>query len=890
MTRALFFILVFVCSIVQAQAQPPRGNKPGGGPRQAMPGKVYGKIVDADTKKPVEYAVVQVFKAVAAGEDSTKATLVGGGISAANGDFSVENVPVGESMTLAVNFVGYGIHRSNFTLNPGQGMGMTEKDLGNIKLAVSSTMKEVIIDGGDGDFKIEFDKRIYDVEKNPMNAGGTAEDVLRNIPSVQVDLDGNVTMRNSAPQIFIDGRPTTLTIDQIPADAIQKVEVITNPSAKYDAGGGGGGIVNIVMKHNRGMGYNGSLRAGADSRPRYNIGGDINLRQGKFNFFANGNYNQRKSISRGTTDRISYLPYDTTSLSQNQVSTNLGYFLSGKVGLDWFADNRNTWTLSQSITKGQFNPYDTIYAITDTLYNDITVGSSSYNRNSETNRTFQNYGTSLLYKHLFAKEGTELTADMNVNLIESSFQGDYVSDYGQPKPYYAPTTATNEIPYYSGGVKPEYRGLSSTQRQSGGGKMQLYTSQTDYTNKISDKLKVEAGLRGSVRHYESIYNNYRLNETTGQFEQLPGLLVNYEFVDQVYAAYGTVSKNAAKWKYQLGLRAESSNYEGKLRDTTLTFKVQYPISLFPSLYLTRVISETQDVQLALSRKVNRPSFNQLIPFVDYSDSLNVSRGNPELQPEFTHLAELSYQKSYNKKNVFIATAYARYITNLTIRNQVSEFNPIMQRDIVVNTYDNASSSTAVGLEFVSRNSFTPWFDLTMNLNLYNSSIDGTNISPTLTNSQSSWWTKANAIFKLPKGFTFQALFDYSSRKALTVGSSDRAGGMEGGGGGRGGGGGGMWGGTENTVQGYVEPTYGLDLSMKKEFGKNKNMTLTFSMQDVLRTRVQFTHSETDIFIQDTFRRRDWQLFRVNFGWKFGKVDAALFKRKNMKQSEGGMEG
>jgi hypothetical protein len=865
MTRFLFFLFICVCSVIQAQAQPPRGNKQGGGPRQAMNGKVYGKIIDADTKKPVEYAVVQVFKAVAASEDSTKAPLVGGGISAANGDFSVDNVPVGESMTLAVNFVGYGIYRSNFTLNPSQGMGMPEKDLGNIKLAVSSTMKEVVIDGGDGDFKIEFDKRIYDVEKNPMNAGGTAEDVLRNIPSVQVDLDGNVTMRNSAPQIFIDGRPTTLTIDQIPADAIQKVEVITNPSAKYDAGGGGGGIVNIVMKHNRGMGYNGSLRAGADSRPRTNIGGDINLRQGKFNFFANGNYNQRKSLSEGETKRITYYPNETSNLSQNQVSTNLGYFASGKIGADWFMDNRNTWTLSQSVTKGQFNPIDSINAFTD-LINDSSTTSSEYIRNSETNRQFQNYGTSLLYKHLFAKEGTELTADINVNLIESSFQGDYVSRYSDA--------------------------LANIQRQSGGGKMQLYTSQTDYTSKISDKLKVEAGLRGSVRHYESIYDNFRLNEATGQYEQLPGLLVNYEFVDQVYAAYGTVSKNAAKWKYQLGLRAESSNYEGKLRDTTLTFKVQYPISLFPSLYLTRVISETQDVQLALSRKISRPSFMQLIPFVDYSDSLNVSRGNPELQPEFTHLAELSYQKSYNKKNVFIATAYARYITNLTIRNQVTEFNPIMQRDIVVNTYDNASSSTAVGLEFVSRNSFTPWFDLTMNLNLYNSSIDGTNISPTLTNSQSSWWTKTNAIFKLPKGFTFQALFDYSSRKALTVGSSDRAGGMEGGGGGRGGGGGGggMWGGTDNTVQGYVEPTYGLDLSVKKEFGKNKNMTLTLSMQDVLRTRVQFTHSETDIFIQDTFKRRDWQLLRFNFGWKFGKVDAALFKRKNMKQNEGGMEG
>ena len=867
MTRLILCLLVLVSYISQAQAQPPRGNKQGGGQRQAMTGKVYGKIIDAESKKPVEYAVVQVFKTVAPGEDSTKAALVGGGISAANGDFSVDNVPVGESLTLAVNFVGYGIYRGNFTLNPGQGMGMPEKDLGNIKLAVSTTMKEVVIDGGDSDFKIEFDKRIYDVEKNPMNAGGTAEDVLRNIPSVQVDLDGNVSMRNAAPQIFIDGRPTTLTIDQIPADAIQKVEVITNPSAKYDASGGGGGIVNIVMKHNRGMGYNGSLRAGADSRPRANISGDINLRQGKFNFFATGNYNQRKSISRGYTDRDTYLLSDTTQLNQVQTSTNLGYFMSGKLGVDWFADNRNTLTLSQSITKGQFNPLDSIDAQTDTLVGGIQTGNSSYLRNSETNREFQNLGTSLLYKHLFAKEGTELTADINVNLIESSFQGDYVSIYSDDE--------------------------SNIQRQSGGGKMQLYTSQTDYTSKVNDRLKIEGGLRGSVRHYESIYDNYRLNQFTQQYEQLPGLLVNYEFVDQVYAAYGTVSKNSERWKYQVGLRAESSNYQGKLRDTPLSFKVQYPISLFPSLYLTRVISETQDVQLALSRKVNRPSFMQLIPFVDYSDSLNVSRGNPELQPEFTHLAELSYQKSYNKRNVIIATAYARFITNLTIRNQITEFSPIMQQDIVVNTYDNALSSTAMGLEFVSRNSITSWFDLTLNLNLYNSAIDGTNISPTLTNNQSSWWTKTNAIFKLPKGFTVQALFDYSSRKALTVGSSDRAGGLEGGGGGggrMGGGGGGMWGGTDNTVQGYVLPTYGLDLSVKKEFGKNKNMTFTLSMQDVLRTRVQFTHSESPYFVQDTFKRRDWRLLRFNFSWKFGKVDSALFKRKNMKQNEGGMEG
>jgi outer membrane receptor protein involved in Fe transport len=855
----LFAFLVLLASIIKAQP----GNVGGGGRMPgSQTGKVYGKVIEEENKKPIEYAVIQVFKAKKNPSDSTYGKLVSGGLSAANGDFSIDGIPVKENLTLVVSLIGFGMKTIDFTLTPG-GPGMPEKDLGNIKLSVSATLKEVTIDGSDPDFKIEFDKRVYDVEKNPMNAGGTGEDVLRNIPSLQVDMDGNVSMRNSAPQIFVDGRPTTLTIDQIPADAIQKVEVITNPSAKYDASGGAGGIVNIVMKHNRGMGYGGSFRLGVDSRPRYNTGGDINLREGKFNFFLNGNYNQRKSISSGTTDRLAYTTNPFTKLDQTQTSVNLGYFMNGKIGADWFADNRNTLTISQSLTRGQFNPTDEIEARTDSLIEGAEIlPFSIYQRESVTNRQFQNWGSSILFKHLFAKEGTELTADLNMNRIESRFQGDYNNRYSDAS--------------------------SNIQRQTGSGKMQLYTAQTDFTSKVNENLKVEFGLRGSVRHYESIYDNFLLIDSTNQFASIPGLLVNYEYWDQVYAAYGTVSKNLEKWKLQAGLRLESSDYQGELRDTTLKFRVQYPLSLFPSLFITRVINDKQDVQLAISRKVNRPSFMQLIPFVDYSDSLNVSRGNPELRPEFTNLAELSYQNSFSKKNVFIATLYARYITDLTVRNQITEFNALMNQEIVINTYDNAKNSAAFGLEFVGKGSVTEWFDLTVNLNLYNSSIDGTNISENLTNSLSSWWTKTNAIFKLPYSFTFQALFDYSSRKALTVGSSERGGGM--GGGGFGGGGGGGFGGTDNTVQGYVRPTYALDLSVKREFLKNKNMSLTISMQDVLRTRVQYTHSETDLFIQDTFRRRDWQVLRVQFGWKFGKVDSSVFKRKNMRQDGGSMEG
>ncbi len=275
---------------------------------------------------------------------------------------------------------------------------------------------------------------------------------------------------------------------------------------------------------------------------------------------------------------------------------------------------------------------------------------------------------------------------------------------------------------------------------------------------------------------------------------------------------------------------------------------------------------------------------QLIPFLDYSDSLNITSGNPELRPEFTNLVELAHQYNFNKSHTLMTTLYGRYMTNLTVRNQITQYSPVLQEDIVINTYDNALNSSAVGVEVVLRNKFTQWFELTTNINVYHSEIDGTNISPGLTNSQDSWWLKTNAMFKLPKSFTFQAMFDYSSRRALTVSGSG------GGGGGRGMGGGGMWGGTENTVQGYINPVFGLDLALRKEFTKPKGLSISINVQDVLKTRVNFTHSETDFFVQDTFRRRDWQLVRFQLNWKFGKIDQSLFKRKNTNQNTEGMDG
>jgi outer membrane receptor for ferrienterochelin and colicin len=856
-------IVVFLMAILSATtafAQPQTGGRPGGTGgsgagqpgRPAPKGRVYGKLFDARTNKPLEFVVLRIYKEDSLLVKEKNPLVLGGALSQSNGEFTIEDLPVGEKLTLRFSLAEVDAAYFVFSLKPSGGpMGLIEKDIGNLKLTFTGQLNTVNIDGGGP--RLEFDKRIYDVDKNPMNSGGTAEDVLRNIPSLQVDTDGNVQLRNAAPQIFVDGRPTTLTIDQIPADAIQRVELITNPSAKYDASGGGGGIVNIVMKHNRSSGYNGSVRTGVDKRGRVNSGVDFNIRQGKINFFANANYNQRRSISIGTTNRENVTP--AFSLFQDQYSMNDGFMLNGRGGFDWLIDNRNTITFSANIMKGSFAPFDTLNVTTDTLGG----GTGYYYRESNTKRAFQNIGGSALYKHLFTKEGTELNADINYNRIKSVFDGDYENIYNDANATYL--------------------------MQHGDVSQFLITSQIDFESKITDRFRIEAGTRASVRDFTTEYRNRQLEN--GIWTDITSLQVNYHYLDQVYAVYGTGALDLPTWKIKAGLRAESSDYKAELLSTGSNFSYKYPLALFPSLFVTRVITEKQDIQFALNRKINRPSFMTLSPFTDYSDSLNVQRGNPGLKPEFTQSGELSWQWIPNKKNTILVSAYGRYTTNVTVRQQYREPSSLNLGDtIVVTSYQNANSSQALGLEFVSKNSISKSIDISTNINVYNSSIDGTNLDSNLKNNISSYWIKSNITFKAPKNISFQAMFDYSSKRSLEVGSSERGGG--------GGGGGGMgmggWGGSNNTVQGYIEPTYGLDLSVRKEFLENRSLVLSFSAQDVLRTRVNIVHSTSPYFDQITYKRRDWQMFRFNISWKFGKMDSQLFKRKNMKMNEGGMEG
>lgn len=877
--KQLYFFIVAVLFMSFSNAQVPAGGGRLGGGQQMNIGRFYGRVIDSATNKALEAASVQLIQSkFDTVTKKRKDTVISGMLTTKGGNFSLESLPLFGNYRLKITAIGYREieQKVAFQMAPGRDMSQAlnnvDKDLGNIKLAIDPKMLEsVTVSANRSALSLGIDRKVFNVERNITSVGGTAIDVMRNVPSVSVDIDGNVTLRNNAPQIFVDGRPSTLTLEQIPADAISSVEIITNPSAKFDASGGTSGILNIVLKKNRKAGYNGSLRAGIDQRGKYNLGGDINVRQGKINVFANTNYGQRKSISIGETDRYTLFKYPSTRLAQYDKNTSVGHFAFARGGLDFFMDNRNTLTLSGIFVNGKFEPETVSDLYVDTLHNSNMTTSYSQ-RLSNTIGEFKNRGAMLSFKHNFAKPGKELTADANYNKSRNENRNDLSTDF------------YNTV---GGTISRKFRQLLE-----GAGENEFLTVQTDFSNPLSEKSKMEMGARMQIRSINS-RNDISFIEPNGSVTLQPSLSSRYENQDKVYAGYVTYSSAIKDFGYMLGLRVESSEYNGTVKtatrsakDTTITYSNDFPLSFFPSIFLTQKLKNSQELQLNFSRRINRPNFFQLFPFTDYSDSLNLSRGNPNLQPEFTYSSEISYQKTFTGNNSILASVYFKYTDQLITRYQAIEAHPVKPSDtVLINTFINANSSYVGGLEIIGRNTMAKWWEMTTNLNFFSSKI---NVNDPLIEDQSpifSYLVKINNTFRLPKNFSIQLSGDYQSKTVLPPGGSGG-----GGGGGRGGGpGGGFFGMTQTTSQGYIRPNYGVDFAVRYEFLKERRASLSLSVSDVFRTRRNDVYNESPSFVQNTFRRRDPQFFRLNFNWRFGKFDVSLFKRKNMRGEAEGMQ-
>jgi ferric enterobactin receptor len=851
---ALALSLVF-CSVVLAQAP---GAKPGGPPSI---GRVYGKILDS-VGQPVGQASALVLKSVF--DTTTKKkrlTLLKGMDTKANGEFNFEDMPISIPLVLRVSATGYQSRDLPFNIvssaasaksgppgnsSPFGNIPSFEKDMGSIRLNTDvKLLNAVDVTAKTPAMKLELDKKVFNVERNLVSAGGTAVDVMRNVPSVNVDIDGNVSLRGATPTIFVDGRPTTLSLDQIPADAIESVEVMTNPSAKYDASGGGAGILNIVLKKNRKKGYNGSISAGIDSHGAPNALVGFNIRQDKINVSANGMVNFMNGRTTGNTDRFTYLT-DTTHLLQQDINRNKGHFMFGQIGLDYFVSNKTTLSGSYIKVHGSFTPTDQSQIQTDSLTDQGTVTNYSY-RTADNSRVFDVNGVQLGMKHLFAKEGEQLTADGSYFGVNAHTSALYTTNYftGQPG-----------TPVYT-----------TTQQQTlATADPAFFTVQTDYTNPLTPKTKLEAGLRASIQRLSNNNNTYTIDKNGETTLDSLGIS-DYKSTSRVYAAYANLTSGFGKFGYAIGLRLESSSYSGDLLNTGQHFSNTYPLSFFPSIFLSQKFAHDQELQLSATRKVNRPGFFQLIPYTDYSDTLNITRGNPNLVPEFTESFELSYIKTFPHNNTLLISTYYKYTSNLITRFQDSGVNPI-GKPILINTYENANDAYTVGAEFTLTYNVTKWWDGSLNLNAYNSHINTENLNQP---SQSPLWSlfgKFNSNFKLPANFTLQLTAIYQSKTNLPVNLNSNQFGPPGSN-------------TQSSSQGYIKPFWGMDIAIKKSFLKNNAASITVSVTDIFRTRWSDQFSQSAFFAQEYDRLKDPQLVRFVFAYRFGKMDLNLFKRKNM---------
>lgn len=784
---------------VQAQQQQQ------GEPQAAL----LGKLLDDKTGKPVEYASVALLN-----PDSTVLT---GMLSKPNGDFDFRQLKPG-SYILKIYFIGYQTHFQSVAVK-------RTTDVGNIRLKSAATaLNEVEVVGEKPAFTMEIDKRVFNVDKNLASVGGTATDVLRQVPSVNVDIDGNVSVRNGSPTIFIDGRPSTLTLDQIPADAIASVEVVTNPSAKYDAEGMSG-ILNIVLKKNRRAGLNGLITAGISTTESTNAGIDLNLRQGKINFFVNYNLRDRKSPMKTHMFRKNIDDDTTTYMDQYQDGDFGRKFQSGRIGFDWFIDNRNTITISQGIVGGDFNNMNeqTIYDL-DIHQNRVRYASGR----NDSKRKFRNYTSQIGYKRTFAKEGRELTADFTYNRANGENRDDYSLQYYdmQHQPINSP-------------IQPELR------YANGNGNTSYMTGQIDFVNPLSETSKLEAGLRTNSRTFNNVLSTYGRDFDSGAFLYDSALSNDYHYTEQINAAYLSYTGAFGNFGFQTGLRAEQSFYSGELRNVKdASYKIDYPVSLFPSVFLTQKFKGDHEMQLNYSRRIRRPWFRDLLPNIEYNAN-SAERGNPALKPEFTNSFELSYLKDFDRKHNILASVYFRNTPNAITDFFVDTVLNLdgQERKVVLEYPINASVRNSYGLEVTMRNQLTKNWDVTTNVNFAQTKID----AGALSNSGFVWFGKINSNTKLPWSLTLQVTGEYESKRI--------------------------------EPQGEDAPEYQIDVAVKKDFFKKKNFSVSLGLNDIFNWDRDLSYTRTAFSESERYRKRVSRELRLNVSWRFGKMDTNLFKRK-----------
>lgn len=789
-------------------------------------GIITGRVIDSSTDKPMEFVNVTV-----SNKQSGKELPVGT-MSGIDGSFQLKNVPEG-SYQVKLSYVGYKAASVNAELHSSN----QSLDLNVVELYENThILDEVEVIGMKSQMRFELDRKVFNVDQNVAAAGASASEILETIPSVEVDDDGEISLRgNSSVTIWINGRPSGLTADnqgqileQLPAETIEKVEVITNPSAKYSPEGTSG-IINIVLKKNRQAGYFGGAQVGANTQGGYNAGGNINVNVGKWDAYAN--IGLRSSHREGYNN--SYRTYNDGTFLNSLADTE-----RRNTSLFFRAGTTYHLTDADALSLGGFGMVGGGWNRSRTNYESSVPGSfSSGFSNSDSDRDGRGGNVSLDYSHEFG-EGHDLMASVSFNA------------------WRMPNNTTYQRQY-------EYTDSLDTywQYQESNVKVNNWEFQLDYTNQINDKFRIEAGYKGTMSHEDSPMTTW-----TGPTETdmpLDEDLYNRFIYDQnIQALYATFGGRISDFSFSAGLRGEYWHNEAKslaygdLENEIKPFTTD-KFALFPSLFLSYSLPKDNELQINYTRRIRRPWGGQLNSFVNISDPTNISYGNPELQPQYSNAFELNYIKNWTN-HVISVSGYYRSTDD--VMQRIS-----FMRDGVMNTTnENVSQSLETGAEFVIKNNLFKRLDLTTTVNLYYNKLDGFSFLPEgLTTpvigeeeSDFSWNFNIMASIRLPWDLNLQMTGRYHSRQIL--------------------------------AQGSREPRYRIDGGIKKSLG---DWSFSVNVRDLLDSRKWNQMTYGSDFVQEAERRGGGRRVQFSVSYSFGNAKARKPDKRPSGNGEGGsMDG
>lgn len=796
-------------------------------------GSVKGKIVDENTGEPVEFVNIVL-------NHKGNNSMAGGTITDEQGSFRFDDLEYG-SYVLTVSYIGYQNTTREFTLSA------TAKHAHFKQIAISEdnqVLKEVEVTGIRSQMKFEIDKKVFNVDQAIAATGGSASDILQNIPSVEVDTEGTVSLRGSeSVTVWINGKAQGLTADnqgdileQMPAESIERIEVITNPSAKYSPEGTVG-IINIVLKRDRKAGYYGSAQVGASMYDLdfggYNASANINYSSGKLDAYANISYRERHHRNENTSYRENYIDGDTTYLDQRGNGHMKGRNMFARTGLTWHVTAKDH--ISVDLMGMMGNPRRS--NVIDYTGGSVTDGArrEDYTRSRTTTSTGQMlmYNISLGYKHEWST-----THWLDFTASRHHWGHDDCSEYMDST--------------YRGGVA-EY---GSYQLQESTGGSIDYEVQLDYENAFNENHKLQAGYRGTFTREDSPVSTYGDPNKQQEIESLYNRFIYNRDLHALYATYsGKLWKN---FGYQVGLRGEyyavttDSHHKKDGVISTHPEKIDPVFQLFPSVFLSYQLPNDNELQVNYTKRVRRPWGGQLNSFQNISDSTNISFGNPLLKPEYSNAFEFNYLKSW-ENHMLSVSAY--YRTTDDIMQRVS----YMENGIMYSTSDNVAQSLASGVEIVGKNRFFGKLDITTTINMYYYKLEAFDFllpnGTTLHGDASedfSWNIRMMGTLGLPKAWSLQVTGMYNAKSVI--------------------------------AQGYRAPNYGLDAGVRKQFAGGK-WSLSLNGRDLLNSRRFHSEKWGPDFYQESSNFRGGRQISATLTYSFGNMRA----KKPRKMDGGGMQ-